>query len=476
MPLPDLWLWQRQNVLDTWERYPKRALFASTRIGKTFTDIALDLVWRKHKGVHKSLVTSLLTACPQWHGWLEDAGLTVYPAYRMSSDRIRAALKTKEWNDGVLLINDDKLPRVVEELIRWEADALHVDESHRFRGVSTKRGRAMRRLAWRAHFVRLLSGTPTPNHYGDLWGQMVALSREDWGASYSSFIQRFLVVDAMFPGRVLAHKNVDELQALLLRWADIVRREDIFGPDHWQEIERTVEMPESCWRLYHKLAREWILDEPELETANVLVRMLRLQQIACGFLPDSSRAGEEVELHTATIDACMADLCEVIACDEKAVVYHRFTREGTVLRDRLDALYNHNGRFAEVDVVEINGSIPVQKRQDAIERFARPGRPAVAVVQVQSGGTGISFAEANHVMFLSEMFNLDDDLQARDRAYKQVGGKAIPRTITRYRVAGTVHDYIAEVKDSKMTVHEALRNADRTALVYGTIRRRKKAA
>jgi hypothetical protein len=407
---------------------------------------------------------------------MEAAGLTVYPAYRMSGPKIVAALKSKEWDDGIILINDDKLFACIEELIRWAPEACIFDESHRFRGVSTRRARSMRRLAWRAQFVRLLSGTPTPNHFGDLWGQMVALSREDWEPAFHKFAARFLVLDSMFPSRVLAHKNVDELQGLILKWADVVRREDVYGPDEWQEIEREVEMPESAWRLYHQLAREWILDAPEIETTNVLVRMLRLQQIASGFLPDSAEADHEVELHSGKIDACVADLSEVIASDEKAVVYHRFTREGKVLTERLEGL--HNRLAPQVEIVVINGATSVGRRGEGIERFEKTKKPAVAIVQVQSGGTGISFAEARHVMFLSQMFNLDDQLQARDRAYKQVGGKAMPRTVTFYRVPGTVDDTIKEILESKLNVHEAMRNVDRTALVYGTLRPRgrKKAA
>ena len=50
------------------------------------------------------------------------------------------------------------------------------------------------------------------------------------------------------------------------------------------------------------------------------------------------------------------------------------------------------------------------------------------------------------------------------------------RTVTFYRVAGTVDDYIAEALASKQNVHEALMRADREALAYGTLRRRKKMA
>ena len=158
--------------------------------------------------------------------------------------------------------------------------------------MSTKRGRIYRRLAWHADGVRILTGTPVPNHYGSLWGQMVGLDQTEWFGSYEAFAQRYLIRDSMFPSIIHGYQNEKELYAKIRRFATIVRREDVFGPDTWQEVRRAVRLPAKAAKTYYKLAKEWFIDEPvTLDVTHTLARMTRLHQLTSGFLPDLEGGG-----------------------------------------------------------------------------------------------------------------------------------------------------------------------------------------
>jgi hypothetical protein len=448
---PEQSAWQRAEVA-LHNDEPKRAIFASPRLGKSLP--ALAGLADHYEG--RALITCPLVACSQWATLVEAAGLPVLPHYRRSTADTAAALLKRP--QGVLILNDDKLPWLVEEIKKWNPTAIIGDESHRFAGVTAKRARAFRRLAWQATWVRILTGTPVPNHYGSLWGQGVALDREAWGTSYERYATRFLIRDAMFPSRVLGYQNEPELFELIRRFATIKRREDVFGPDTWQTVRRDLTLPPAAARVYEKLAKDWILDVPfDLEATNTLARMMRLHQVTSGFLRDDATGGTLHELHAVKREAIVGDLEEVVASDEKAVVFHQFTPEG-------HALYADIGRaFPNIPVLKIDGDTPTLARDLVYDTIERHPGAAVAVVQTQSGGIARSFAQAKHVLFASRGFSFVGEEQARDRVY----APGAVRVVYDYVCAGTIDEYILDVLTNKYEIHSAIRNADRHNIVFG---------
>ena len=446
--LPPLWDWQRQE-LDVHGNEPKRAVYASPRLGKSRVGAEGLRLFRSPR----NLVIAPLTVCPQWRDVLTPIVGPVQGLWGWSGVEVRTALK--EGPDRTLILPDSILAACIEELLKWlRAGGLIVDESHRFAGVSTKRGRAMRKLALQAGYVRLLSGTPTPNHAGNLWGQMYPLAPELWGRSYERFAQRFLIRNPMFPTQVYGVRNSEELREMLLRNASIVRREDVFGPDTWQEVVRHVDLAPSVMAMYNTLARRWVLQDPDVTVENAATRLLRLQQLTSGHLPDE---GSERAVHSAKIDACIADLEEIVGCHEKAVIFYRFRLEGQRMLEAARRAY------PGATIHHIGGETHVGTRDSVFEAVLRNPGPQIAVVQTQAGGIGRSFAEAKYALFLSEDFSFAAHEQARDRVYKP-GAR---RVVTVYRCRGTVDDFVGRALASKRSVHEAVRNSDRREWAFG---------
>jgi hypothetical protein len=447
---------------------PKRAIHAAPRMGKTN---AIALTLRRRAGAwRRALVTAPLKVGPTWKSVLGDAGIPTHELYDLSGLAAERFVSDPAW-EGVAIINRDKLANAAFAGVP-KLDVFVADESHNYCGISTDRGRAYRKLARTTPYVRSLTGTPAPRHYGSLWSQLAPLDPDNWPSSYERFAQRFLVRDAMYTSRVLAHINVDELQAMILKVAAIYRREDWFGKDRYQEIHRTVEMPARAWNLYHRLAKEWVLQSDDWATitaTNAAVRLMRLQQLTSGFLPDLDADGTTkgaLPMHQAKIDALIADMDEIVASDEKIVVFHRFVHEGEVAATTI-------GRaFPDMPVFRLGRGTGAED----IEAFnAFPGAAAI-VVQMQSGSEGVSLREGRHLAYLSRTFSFTDDEQSRDRVYKHDGSAPVPRTITYYDVDGTVDAFVANLLADKRDLHESLRNADRESLVFGRIRRKRAAA
>jgi SNF2-related domain/Helicase conserved C-terminal domain len=461
--LPPLWRHQSRE-LELNHHKPKLALFWSPRTGKTRA-AAEDA---KKSGLRRIVVSAPLSVCPDWATMFEALGFaTVVRAYEHRVADL-VGLRPLRQAGAVVVINDDKLDRGIDELLRWGPEYYICDECHRGKAPRGRRSMAMRRLSKSATRVRLLSGTPAPNHYGDLWAPMNGLDGDAWENSFGAFREKYLIYDPMFKSRIYGHKNTEQLQALILRFASIVRREDIFGPDDWQYVTRHVELPSKARRLYDDFAREWMISSPDLSASNTLVRILRLRQIAGGFIEDEQSGVIEI-LHTALIERLMADLSEIVQSDEKAIVYYKFRWEGARAAQQAKA-------ELRVPVYEYHGDVDTDARKRIEREFnGKPGA-RIAFVQLQTGGLGVSFADAGHLMFLSLDFSFADVEQARDRVYAPDPelGKGKRRVIYSYRAQDTIHDFIGEVLDRKGDVHSALRNADREAIAYGSFKRRRK--
>ncbi len=472
--------WQDKEARENGHK-PKRALFCSPRTGKTKATSKSMLV----AGIQRPLIVAPLSVCPSWVAELEGIGYTVFPLYdlprpqllnamRIPADSPRLGLSKRVafvigWRRIASKTPDERKQKrksaILEGLLRLGADGLVLDESHEMASPGSAQSKAARALAWATPWVRLLTGTPAPSHYGGLFCQLQALDPRPvheggFGKSWEMLAQRYLVRDTMYPSRVLGHIDTDDLQRRMLPFVTVKRREDIFGPDEWIENEVTVELPPAARKLYDKLAREWLIEEDTLQLTadHILTRMIRLQQIAAGYVTDD--AGVNQLVHTAKLDELMHQLTNVVTSGEKAIVFHRFTWEGEEIAKRAGTL--------GVPTYRIFGETPAAERGRIVDAMARP-EASVAVVQTQSGGVGISFAEVAYQFVMSEGYSFVQAEQAHDRTFKP----NTQRFVTYIRAADTVDMFIASLLASKQGIHATIKNIDRHALAFGRIARPK---
>jgi SNF2 family DNA or RNA helicase len=446
--LPELWPHQRK-VLEETNHLPKLVYLHSPRLGKSRVTIEwLQCVLRHLESpTVRVLVTAPLVVCPQWITMLEASGIAAVAAYGMPTTRVAAQLKLETCR--VVVMNDDKLAVLEESILKWSPLVYIGDESHRFRGVSTARGKSMRKVAWRAKYVRLLTGTPTVNNVGNLWGQFVAIDKELWGKSFSRFASRYLIRDSMFPSKVLGVLHADELRRMVESCASIVSRNEVFGQDQWQVVVRNVELPTKARKLYQDLVKEWVVEnalekQETIDVTHTLKRMTRLQQLTSGFIVDEQ--GNQHKVHSAKTDLVMNDLEEIIESGEKVVVFHKFTAEGKELYERSVK------QFGLGRVFRIAGDVSGKQRETSISLFNSSKEAGVFIVQTQAGGIGISLASALHVFFVSQSFSYDVEEQARDRVYSPGCG----RCVTFYRTANSIDGYVAGVLEQKQNLQDAI--------------------
>lgn len=471
-PLPPYREWQARELEERRE-VARWAIFAAPRTGKTrVAGQGAAEQFRDRKNRPKIVVVAPIKVCVAWAEMLRDCGVApIMHGYEGTVASLAAEIP--KFAGGAIILNQDRIGRRIsqskyakklwEVLAAWKPHCYIRDESHRDKDPQSEMGKASRKIASAAKWVRILTGTPSPNHYGDLWGQMVSINSGEFFSRYGDFRQRYLVCDSMFPSKVLAHINTGELQDKLLRNASFYTRETVFGPDQWVTDYRYVTLAPKARKLYDDLATQWILDMEggEVRADHILKRITRLQQATSGFLPDE--LGIVHELHTEKIDAVVSDLSEVFAQNEKAVVFHRFRWEGRRLADRI------RSEYPKVKVYEINGDTSPEHTR-MIEGLFTIDEPAVVIGQTQAAGLGISLAPAAYVKFISQTFSFTDEEQARDRVFAP--GKT--RIATYYRVANSIDEFIAEIIENKENIHQSVTRADREVMAYGRIARRRR--
>ena len=428
-------------------------------------------------GKTTGIIVAPLSVCPQWQDLFEGEGFTVVAGHSLTRPALlRAILQVTgkyviivPWRKIASQTGDERKHKrqsgILTCLLDKQVQAVILDESHNMASPSADQAKAARKIAWQAEWVRLLTGTPSPNHYGSLWGQLVALDRNAFCTSYEKYAQRYLIRDTMFRNRVLGHLGTVEthLRPTMLPFVSIIRREDVFGPDCFIEQVKYVELPVAIKSIYNTLASKWLIVDPalggfEVDASQVLKRLIRLQQVASGYVPSDD--GVLHDLHTAKLDTLEEDLQNIVMSDERAVVFYRFRWE----RDQLLKI----GKRLQVPIYEISGGTPVADRATCLAAMELPGAK-IAMVQTRSGGVGISFAEVPYQLVLSQSFSFTDEEQARQRTYKPKQA----RFITYYRAKNTVDEFLAEVLETKTDIHEAVTNADLREMAFGRIKRSK---
>ncbi len=356
----------------------------------------------------------------------------------------------------------------VPELLRVAWDVVVYDESHRLKTPSSKTSVWCWELYRRtvqanpAAIFLALTGTPMPHSPVDIYAQARAFAPRVLARSATEFRGRYCVtVPRIFNGRrvnkVVGHKNLDELRERMSAFTFSASKAVLdLPPVTHNEIRFDLSPKER--RAYSAVEHELIaqIDEGEVNVANALVKLLRLQQITSGFVAvddggNSDNNGQPrhstlIDTGTSKRDA-LREILEGISDGTPVVVFCRFVRD-------LDAVHEVSRELGR-------GSLELSGRQDQLDHWqlARTGVDPVLAVQIQAGGVGIDLTRAAYCVFYSTGFSLGDYDQACARVHRP--GQTRPthyyHLIARGTVDGKVRDALVHKRRVVDSVLDDLR-------------------
>lgn len=192
--------------------------------------------------------------------------------------------------------------------VEWPWDTVVLDESQSFASQSSKRWKCLADLRLKTRFKRLvqLSGTPTPNGYGNLWSQAWLLDKGTrLGKSEQAMKERwFTPPTGIFQKWALKPQAPREIHEALKDIVLVLREQDYLDLPPVVENFVTCELSGAAMATYKKFEREYIAEVAgkKLTAVNGGVLDGKLLQLANGAVYTGEKR-EWVPFHDAKLEA-----------------------------------------------------------------------------------------------------------------------------------------------------------------------------
>jgi hypothetical protein len=196
------------------------------------------------------------------------------------------------------------------------------------------------------------------------------------------------------------------------------------------------DLPVEQRRAYDQLRKEYMieLESGTLITAPLaLVRVLRLQQIACGYLPNpDDPENPKLFYNDDGKNARLQLLLERLEdTPHQAIIWARFTHD-------VDSICRALG---PPKCTRYDGLVSQKERDAGIDAF-KQGKKKFCVAKGSSMGMGHSLPMGKSVFYYSNTFSYIERLQSEDRSHRLVGGGMYPVCYYDFVAARTVDEKI----------------------------------
>ena len=370
-----------------------------------------------------------------------------------------------------------------------QRQALYVlDESHFIKNPSAKRTKRVLASARYAVHRRILTGTPIANNPFDLYAQLKFLDPTIWLEYGISDFAEFKVYFGLWENRTakvrkkgseqvrtveyphcLAYRNLDRLNTKLLSVGTRLTKESA-GLDLPPKLysKRYYDLNPEQVRMYQELKEEYItfLDKGEpctvcggsgftqptegcvscggrgaiysdpIEADLAIVRLLRFQQIICGYIPSGDEQKlQPIGLKNPRFDV-LKEICE--GAGYSTIIWSRFTND-------IDMITKYLGD----DCVRYDGQVDDEQRAEA-KAYFNEGKKKFFVANPQAGATGLTLVIARLMVYYANSFNLNLRLQSEDRFHRI--GQKFPVSIIDIIAQGTVDVHITGALRDKQEV------------------------
>nr|WP_207129456.1 DEAD/DEAH box helicase [Actinocatenispora comari] len=420
-------------------------------LGKTVQILALLAAERAERSAGPTLLICPMSLVGNWQRETErfapDLRVHVHHGgQRLSGRALAAAVQGCD----LVVTTYGVAHRDVEQLREVDWRRVVVDEAQYIKNSGTRQSAAIRRLPARHRIA--LTGTPVENRLTELHA-ILDFANPGLFGSRAAFRERYAVP-------IEQDDNERAAAAFRRRIRPFVLRRLKTDPAVAAELPDKVEMTVLCnltaeqATLYQAVVDD-MLDRMKgargiRRRGVVLATLTRLKQICnhpAHFLQDGSalpgRSGKLARLEDI--------LHTVVTNGERALVFTQYARFGTML-------HRHLLHRLPRDVSYLHGGLSPRRRDELVQGFQQPGGPAVMLLSVKAGGTGLNLTAANHVIHVDRWWNPAVEEQASDRAFRIGQRKDVQ--IRKLVCVGTVEERIDALIEGKRALARATVGSD----------------
>jgi SWI/SNF-related matrix-associated actin-dependent regulator of chromatin subfamily A-like protein 1 len=318
-----------------------------------------------------------------------------------------------------LLVNKDTLKLLLSEA--W--DLIIVDEAHFFKNKDAKRTKALygakmdaskNSLVAKAKRVWLLTGTPSPNHTGELYPHLRGLFPQTiMGAAgkpmgYQEYVSRYCkTIDTDWGVSIVGSQNVKELRSRIN--GIFIRRLKKEVLPELPDLD-VVTVPLSVDQADIKNIEQTLSQAYNTRELAEAAKTMSPDDLI-KFLKQNAAANATYRRHTGLLKLpiCLEYLkTELASGIQKVIVF-------AIHHEVIDRTIEHLQAF---NPVKIDGRDNAKEKDAAEQRFMNDRNCQVFVGQITASGTALTLTAASDVYFFESDWVPDNNYQALSRAHR----------------------------------------------------------
>lgn len=312
---------------------------------------------------------------------------------------------------SITLINYDKVWRGGDKSPYYKKyGCIILDEAHLIKNRSSQRSKFLLKLACKADYRYILTGTPIGNgQLENIWSLYCFLDpylergrvySRIFGGSYQVFQDRYCILNMYHKPSSYIH--VKELQEIINEYSYRVKKIDCLDlPEKLPDEVIKVDQAEP--RLYKKLATESAILEYEILAENPLSRLVKLRQLCSGHIKTEDQL---IEVGNNKIPI-LQEIIEGYPEDKKLIIFAEFKYSIGKISELL--------RKMKVRFVTLDGN---QKDKTIWWKFQNDKRIRVIVCQYQTAAAGIDLFASDTIIYYEPTLRSNILEQSRDRIHR----------------------------------------------------------
>ncbi|MEE0555116.1 MAG: DEAD/DEAH box helicase [Blautia wexlerae] len=421
--------------------------------GKTLTAIAIAGAGYQMGKVERLLIVAPTSVVAVWPKELQEYAKFKYTCKTLLGEKKQ---RIKQIDDllkfpfkalKVAVINYESTwrPEILEKLKEFDADMVIADESQRIKTYDAAQSKAMHELGDQARYKLILSGTPVQTAAIDIWSQYRFLDKSVFGDNFFKFRGRYAIMGGYGNKKIVGYKDLEGLikkeHSIAFR---VTKDEALDLPEQTFET-RKIQFSQKEKNLYERIKKDSYAELDgggHITATTVLTRLLRLQQLAGGFLVQDDAQKPQL-VSRAKLDA-LADIIEdyVIGSGKKLVIFARFIAE-------VKAIMELAGKVLpkELKQVAIYGDIKKEDRGGIVKQFQEDPNTVLFIGQIDTAGTGITLTAADTCVYYSKNFNYATYSQSLSRIHRI--GQRNCCTYIDLEIEGTIDELISKALSRK---------------------------
>lgn len=421
--------------------------------GKTLTAIAIAGAGYQMGKVERLLIVAPTSVVTVWPKELQEYAKFKYTCKTLLGEKKQ---RIKQIDDllkfpfkalKVAVINYESTwrPEILEKLKEFDADMVIADESQRIKTYDAAQSKAMHELGDQARYKLILSGTPVQTAAIDIWSQYRFLDKTVFGDNFFKFRGRYAIMGGYGNKKIVGYKDLEGLikkeHSIAFR---VTKDEALDLPEQTFET-RKIQFNQKEKNLYERIKKDSYAELDgggHITATTVLTRLLRLQQLAGGFLVQDDAQKPQL-VSRAKLDA-LADIIEdyVIGSRKKLVIFARFIAEVKAIMELADKVLPK-----ELKQVAIYGDIKKEDRGDIVKQFQEDPKTVLFIGQIDTAGTGITLTAADTCVYYSKNFNYATYSQSLSRIHRI--GQRNCCTYIDLEIEGTIDELISKALSRK---------------------------